>query len=101
MIVCYFCIFRGVKLSGKIAIYTSSLPYVLLTILFLRYHNNFLTQIIIIYFLLNNKHLFKKILNFPLKRGILLPGSLDGLKFLFTPKVEKIFKIECWIDALN
>ena len=36
MILVYFCVQKGVKLSGKIAVYTSSLPFILLIILILR-----------------------------------------------------------------
>ena len=36
MLVVYFCIAKGVKLSGKIAIYSSTAPFFLLIILLLR-----------------------------------------------------------------
>jgi SNF family Na+-dependent transporter len=33
---CYFCIAKGVKVSGKIAVYTGSLPFLILCILIIR-----------------------------------------------------------------
>jgi SNF family Na+-dependent transporter len=36
MFFCYLCCFKGVKLSGKIALYTGSLPFIMLFILILR-----------------------------------------------------------------
>jgi len=36
MIIIYFCIYQGVKLSGKIAIYTGLMPFILLLILIIR-----------------------------------------------------------------
>lgn len=36
MICVYFCIFKGIKLSGKITIYTAIAPYILLMILLMR-----------------------------------------------------------------
>jgi Sodium:neurotransmitter symporter family len=36
MVLIYLCVFQGVKGSGKVAIVTVSLPYVLLIILFFR-----------------------------------------------------------------
>ena len=36
MIICFICVSKGVKTSGKIAIYTGLLPYFLLCVLILR-----------------------------------------------------------------
>lgn len=36
MIFVFFCIFKGIKLSGKITIYTAIAPYILLLILLAR-----------------------------------------------------------------
>jgi len=36
MVCCYGCVANGVKTSGKIAIYTGTLPYVILTVLIMR-----------------------------------------------------------------
>lgn len=36
MLGCYFCVANGVKTSGKVAIYTGTLPYIILCILILR-----------------------------------------------------------------
>jgi SNF family Na+-dependent transporter len=36
MLVVYMCIAKGVKISGKIAIYSSSAPFILLFILLIR-----------------------------------------------------------------
>ena len=33
---CYFCTAKGVKVSGKIAVYTGSLPFLILCILIIR-----------------------------------------------------------------
>ncbi|GFR69804.1 transporter [Elysia marginata] len=32
-------------------------------------------------------------------RGITLEGSLDGLKHMFTPKMEQLLSVQCWLDA--
>jgi len=36
LLICYFCIFKGVTFSGRIAVYSASFPYVLLVIMILR-----------------------------------------------------------------
>ena len=36
LILTYICISKGVKISGKIAIYTGSLPFILLVIIIIR-----------------------------------------------------------------
>uniref|UniRef100_A0A0B7AQN9 Transporter n=1 Tax=Arion vulgaris TaxID=1028688 RepID=A0A0B7AQN9_9EUPU len=32
-------------------------------------------------------------------RGITLDGALDGLAHMFTPKMDQLMNIQCWIDA--
>ncbi|GFO07012.1 coiled-coil domain-containing protein 113-like [Plakobranchus ocellatus] len=32
-------------------------------------------------------------------RGITLDGSIDGLKHMFTPKIELLLDMQCWLDA--
>lgn len=36
MIGCFLCVVNGVKTSGKVAIYTGTLPYIILVILIFR-----------------------------------------------------------------
>jgi len=32
-------------------------------------------------------------------KAVTLDGAFDGLKFLFTPKWERLAMSECWIDG--
>ncbi len=34
-------------------------------------------------------------------RVLTLPGSFEGIKFLFVPKISQIFKIKTWFAALD
>ncbi|KAM3613679.1 uncharacterized protein V6R79_003505 [Siganus canaliculatus] len=63
----YICIIRGIETSGKAVYVTSTLPFVVLTIFFIR--------------------------------GLTLKGSLNGLKFLFTPDLAELAKPATWLDA--
>ena len=68
-VIVYFSVWKGIKLSGKIAYFTVLSPYILFLILILKI--------------------------------MTLPGSVDGLKYLFIPKPAKLFSIKCWYDSLT
>ena len=63
-LILYFSAWKGVKSTGKMVWVTCTLPYVILTILFIK--------------------------------GLTLPGSGKGLKFLFIPEWSALGKIEIW-----
>jgi SNF family Na+-dependent transporter len=69
MTLCFICVSNGVKTSGKIAIYTGLLPYI--------------------------------ILFFLLIRGLTLPGSFNGIYYLFKPDFSKIWNMQIWNEAIG
>ena len=54
-------------LSGKIAVYTATSPYIFLFILMLR--------------------------------GLFLEGAFDGIYYLFTPDLNKLWESKIWVKA--
>ncbi|XP_063554464.1 sodium- and chloride-dependent creatine transporter 1-like isoform X3 [Gorilla gorilla gorilla] len=63
----YFCVWKGVKSTGKIVYFTATFPYVVLVVL--------------------------------LVRGVLLPGTLDGIIYYLKPDWSKLGSPQVWIDA--
>lgn len=63
----YLCVQKGVAVSGKIALFTATSPYILLFVLMIR--------------------------------GFFLDGAYDGLSYLVTPDLSKLFSINVWCDA--
>ena len=54
-------------LSGKIAVYTATSPYIFLFIL--------------------------------MPRGLFLEGAFDGIYYLFTPDLNKLWEGKIWVEA--
>eukprot|EP00795_Rhopilema_esculentum_P002743 gene2743-962_t len=63
----YFCIWKGIRTTGKVVYVTATLPYVMLLVFFIN--------------------------------GLLLEGSMDGIRYYITPQWDKLLEPGVWIDA--
>jgi solute carrier family 6 amino acid transporter-like protein 5/7/9/14 len=66
-IICFFTLIKGIESSGKVVYFTTTFPYIVLTIL--------------------------------LVRGVMLNGSLVGIKYLLTPDWTRLMDAKVWGDA--
>ncbi|XP_063419411.1 sodium- and chloride-dependent betaine transporter-like [Mytilus trossulus] len=66
-ILVFLCLMKGIKSVGKVVYFTAILPYVLLTIVFVR--------------------------------GLMMPGSLDGIIFYLKPDFSRLLDIQVWLEA--
>jgi len=66
-LLCFFTLIKGIESSGKVVYFTTTFPYVVLTIL--------------------------------LVRGVLLEGSVVGIKYLVTPQWRRLGEAKVWGDA--
>ena len=86
----YFSLFKGVKSSGKVVWITALAPYVILTIFLIR-------------------GLFLPGAGMPPRVSCLLPppsphslpflSAVDGILYYLSPRLEKLFEAQVWIDA--
>lgn len=85
-VICYFCIWKGVKTSGKVKLTRLRFPLGSLrklTCLFL----HFLSLFKVVYFTAT----FPYVMMFALLiRGVTLPGALDGIKFYVSPNTTRL-----------
>uniref|UniRef100_H3CH97 Transporter n=1 Tax=Tetraodon nigroviridis TaxID=99883 RepID=H3CH97_TETNG len=68
-IICYFCVWKGIKSTGKVlaAFFTATFPFATLLVLLIR--------------------------------GVTLPGALDGIIFYLYPNISRLSDPQVWMDA--